>query len=177
MRPANHILLANMASTLALVGVIWIVQIVHYPLFGRVGADGFARYATEHAGRITYVVAPLMLVELATALLLLGYRPETVGPRAVWAGLALVGVVWASTFLLQVPLHGTLGRGFDQVAYERLVLTNWVRTVAWTLRGVVGVICVVQSVAEGRTWPGLLGGAVIALTYLVQRVVAPWSRR
>jgi hypothetical protein len=39
--------------------------------------------------------------------------------------------------------------------------------VAWTLRGVVGVICVVQSVAEGRTWPGLLGGAVIALTYLV----------
>ena len=38
---------------------------------------------------------------------------------------------------------------------------------AWTLRGVVGVICVVQSVAEGRTWPGLLGGAVIALTYLV----------
>lgn len=39
--------------------------------------------------------------------------------------------------------------------------------VAWTLRGVMGVICVVQSVAEGRTWPGLLGGAVIALTYLV----------
>jgi hypothetical protein len=39
--------------------------------------------------------------------------------------------------------------------------------VAWTLRGVVGVICVVQSVAEGRTWPGLLGGAVVALTYLV----------
>lgn len=38
---------------------------------------------------------------------------------------------------------------------------------AWTLRGVVGVICVVQSVAEGRTAPGLLGGTVIALTYLV----------
>lgn len=38
---------------------------------------------------------------------------------------------------------------------------------AWTLRGVVGVICIVQSVAEGRAAPGILGGAVIALTYLV----------
>ncbi|WP_370074845.1 hypothetical protein [Nocardioides sp.] len=38
---------------------------------------------------------------------------------------------------------------------------------AWTLRGVVGVICIVQSVVEGRAAPGILGGAVIALTYLV----------
>ncbi len=38
---------------------------------------------------------------------------------------------------------------------------------AGTLRGVVGVICIVQSVVEGRAAPGILGGAVIALTYLV----------
>ena len=38
---------------------------------------------------------------------------------------------------------------------------------AWQLRGVVGVVCLVQSVAEGRTWSGVLGAAVIALTYLV----------
>lgn len=35
------------------------------------------------------------------------------------------------------------------------------------MRGVVGVICVVQSVAEDRAWAGLLGGEVIVLTYLV----------
>jgi hypothetical protein len=38
---------------------------------------------------------------------------------------------------------------------------------AWRLRGVVGVVCLVQSVAGGRTWPGVLGAGVIALTYLV----------
>ena len=38
---------------------------------------------------------------------------------------------------------------------------------AWALRGVVAVICVLQSVVEGRAAVGLLGGAVIALTYLV----------
>ena len=51
-----------------------------------------------------------------------------------------------------------VGRAFAWLPFMR---------VAWTLRGVVGVICVVQSVAEGRAAPGLLGGAVIALTYLV----------
>lgn len=118
-----------------MVGVIWVIQIVHYPLFGRVGESGFAAYAVEHANRITFVVAPLMLAELVTAGLLLRYRPEAFGPRAVWLGLALVGVAWASTAFLQVPLHERLGRGFDRDAYESLVFTNWVRTAAWTARG------------------------------------------
>lgn len=39
--------------------------------------------------------------------------------------------------------------------------------IAWALRGVIAVICVLQSVVEGRAAVGLLGGAVIALTYLV----------
>ena len=51
-----------------------------------------------------------------------------------------------------------VGRAFAWLPFMRL---------AWTLRGVVGVICVVQSVVEDRAWAGLLGGAVIALTYLV----------
>ena len=40
-------------------------------------------------------------------------------------------------------------------------------SLAWEWRGVVGVVCLVQSVAEGRTWSGVLGAAVIALTYLM----------
>jgi hypothetical protein len=38
---------------------------------------------------------------------------------------------------------------------------------AWRWRGMVGAVCLVQSVAEGRTWPGLLAAVVIALSYLV----------
>lgn len=38
--------------------------------------------------------------------------------------------------------------------------------VAWRLRGVTGVICVVQGFTEGRPWSGVLGGSVIALSYL-----------
>ena len=43
----------ELAVTSALFGLIWIVQVVHYPLFGRVGREGFAAYESAHRGRKT----------------------------------------------------------------------------------------------------------------------------
>jgi len=117
-----------------MVGVIWFVQIVHYPLFALVGRDGFARYETAHQTMTTWVVAPLMLIELASAFWLALRVINPVRPAEAWVGLLLVAVAWVSTFLLQVTLHDKLARGFDVTSAERLVTTNWVRTVAWTLR-------------------------------------------
>ena len=78
-----------------------------------------------------------MLIEAATALLLVFRRPEDIPLAAALVGLALVGVVWLSTALLQVPRHSTLGSGFDHAAWSGLVLTNWVRTVTWSTRGLL----------------------------------------
>lgn len=117
-------------------GLIWFVQVVHYPLFLRVGAEGFAAYETAHANRTTYVVAPLMLLELATALALLfpAYRPTFVSSPTAWLGAALVGVVWLSTAFVQVPLHNRLHTGYSADVIRQLVATNWLRTAAWTAR-------------------------------------------
>ncbi len=132
------LLLAHVASTLFMTGVIWIVQVVHYPLFAKVGAAGFVAYEADHARLITYVVFPAMTVELLTGLALVWHRPAAVPAPLVWVGLGLIGVVWLSTAVLQVPLHGVLSSGFEADAHRRLVATNWIRTVAWTLRaGVV----------------------------------------
>jgi lysylphosphatidylglycerol synthetase-like protein (DUF2156 family) len=78
-----------------------------------------------------------MLVELVTAVWLV-FRPLPPGVPGwlAWAGLAAVGALWLSTFLLQVPQHEVLRAGFDGVAHRRLVRTNWLRTVLWALRGV-----------------------------------------
>ena len=65
--PATWIVVVHYAATLFMAGVIWIVQVVHYPLFARVGAAGYAAYQGAHVRLITYVVLPAMLVELATA--------------------------------------------------------------------------------------------------------------
>lgn len=131
----KYVFLAHLAATLYMVGVIWFVQVVHYPLFARVGEGGFGPYSEAHSRLTTYVVGPPMLAEAGTALLLVLLRPGGVPLWAVLAGLALLGLIWASTALVQVPRHTALGSGFDRAAWSGLVRTNWVRTAAWSARG------------------------------------------
>lgn len=128
------VLLLHAAATLFMTGVIWFVQVVHYPLCAGVGEERFPAYAAGHSRRTTWVVAPPMLLELATGLLLLARRPTGVGTGAAWIGMVLLAVVWLSTALLQVPRHRLLGVGFDVVAWRALVASNWVRTLGWTAR-------------------------------------------
>ena len=80
-------LLIQTAATLAMVGLIWFVQIVHYLLYAQVGRTEFRRYEMDHQRLTTLVVAPLMLCELVTAVLLIWLRPDGVSVWLVWAGL------------------------------------------------------------------------------------------
>jgi len=140
-------LLAHVAATWMMVGLIWFVQIVHYPLFAQVGTDFFATYEAVHNRLTTWVVGPPMLVESATALALLLAKSERIPSSYVWIGVILLFVIWGSTALLQVPQHEILTRGFVADAHGFLVTSNWVRTVAWTLRGVL-VLVILANVME-----------------------------
>lgn len=140
----------HLASTLALVGLIWTIQLVHYPLMARVGAD-FVAYHSAHCARIAWLVTPLMGLEALTSVLLLAQRPAGVSATWAWVGIGLVGLIWLSTALLSVPEHSRLQQGFDAAAVERLVRTNWIRTVAWTVRGVLVVWIAAQWVGTGSS--------------------------
>lgn len=134
----------NVASTWYLVGLIWMVQMVHYPLFRMADRERFPEFAARHSTLITWIVMPPMLLELASAILLVwGDKFPT---WWAWAGLALVALIWISTFALQVPQHRRLGQGFDSRAHRILVVTNWVRTIAWTARGLLVLWPLVHTV-------------------------------
>ncbi|MFM8998476.1 MAG: hypothetical protein ACKOKE_00030 [Actinomycetota bacterium] len=133
------VLLVHAASTLAMVGVIWIVQLVQYPGFLEVGASEFRAYHAAHSQRISLIVGPLMAIEGVTALWLLVARPAAIPLWAVVAGLVLLAVALGTTMVVSVPLHGTLANGWDAEAIGRLVRTNWIRTVAWTARGALAL--------------------------------------
>ena len=77
-----------------------------------------------------------MLVEGITALLLFWFRPTGVSTWQLSITLALLAVIWLSTALLQVPCHNVLSLGFNSVVHQRLLRTNWIRTAAWSLRGI-----------------------------------------
>lgn len=129
------LLLAHAASTLFMVGLIWFVQIVHYPLFDDVSQEEFPRFHARHSSRTTWVVGPPMLVELGSAGWLALSPPGQVSPIITSVGFGLVLLIWLSTTLRQVPDHDALGRGANSESIRRLVTGNWVRTVLWTVRG------------------------------------------
>ena len=143
----NLLLLANLSSSLVMTGLIWFVQIVHYPLFASVGADGFSRYETKHSQLTSFVVGPPMLIEAATSIALVFAGPHGPGRHelplwAVVAGLVLVGVIWLSTAIILIPCHARLEVGFHGNTHRRLVNGNWIRTAAWTLRSCLALFLV-----------------------------------
>ncbi len=139
----------NVVSTLMMAGLIWFVQLVHYPLFLRADPATFVAFETEHAHRVTWIAFPLMTAELGSALLMLWsrFRPVLVSPSQAVLSLALVLLTWASTVCLQIPLHNRLHRGFDRAALERLLATNWLRTVSWTARAALLAFWVTRLLA------------------------------
>lgn len=145
------LLLAHVVSTLVMVGVIWMVQVVHYPLFARVGAEGFVGYQAAHSARITALIALPWAVQGVTGLVLVAARPAGVPVWIAVADLCLVGVTVLVTVALSVPAHEVLGAGFDAGAIRTLVTTNWLRTAAWTGSGVLSVAMLVAAIgASGR---------------------------
>jgi hypothetical protein len=134
---ANLFFLLNLLSTWYMVGLIWMVQIVHYNLMDRVGREQFVRYETDHARLITPIVLIPMLIEISSAFGLLLLMPPNFPGWAAWAGFVMVIAIWISTAFIQVPYHRTLMTGFTTAAYRGLVGSNWIRTVLWTMRGLM----------------------------------------
>jgi hypothetical protein len=129
----NAAFLVCVFCTFAMTGLIWLIQIVQYPLMSEVGESSFVRYERAHCDRITPIVLPLMTAELLGAAFLV-WRPLPGHSGMLVAAFAALLLIWASTFFLQVPLHNRLCQAFDAELHRRLVLTNWIRTVLWSAR-------------------------------------------
>ena len=139
----------QIAVTLFMTGLIWFVQIVHYPLFHTVGDATFVPYARRHATLTGYVVGGPMLLELATALagLAPSLRPSFVSLGDASVSAVLVLSLWLVTGLLQVPWHERLGRARDPVLIGGLSRSNWIRTALWSARSALLMVCLQRALS------------------------------
>lgn len=144
---SDTLLLVHLLLTSFLCGLIWVVQVVHYPLFDRVERSQWAEFSAAHRRRIGVVVVPTMVGEAVTAVLLWVVAGSPLPAWLAALNLAALAAIWLSTALLQVPAHRLLERRFDAQAHRRLVLGNGLRTGLWTAR-LVGLS--VAAVAQGR---------------------------
>ena len=71
MNPVNPELTLHNAATWYMTGVIWLIQLVHYPMFEYLDRTNFLRSHLFHTSAITFVVLPAMFLELAMAISLL----------------------------------------------------------------------------------------------------------
>jgi hypothetical protein len=141
---AETLLVVNATASTLMTGLIWFVQIVHYPLLASTPPDRTIAVATDHQRRTSYVVALPMAVEGITTLGLLADAPSRLWWGWPWLGAILLAVSLGSTILLSVPLHARMARGYSPDIGRRLVLTNWPRTISWTLRSVLTTALVIS---------------------------------
>lgn len=133
-------LFANLIITSLLTGLIWYIQVVHYPIFTKINPEAFMAFHNFHTQHTGYVVAAPMLIELILSFILLSeFRQVAIVP--LWTHGLLCGLtvlIWMVTFGIAVPLHNQLSYGgFDLDVIHKLVNVNWVRTVAWSIRCII----------------------------------------
>ena len=115
-----------------MVGVIWIIQLVHYPSFHFIELKQYTTFQRFHMSRISYVVIPAMLTELFTLILIIISMDQI--DTLVLASAILLIFIWLMTAVFFSGVHQKLTLGYDQTVVDKLVKLNWGRTLLWTLR-------------------------------------------
>ena len=125
-------LILHLTATSVMVGVIWVIQLVHYPSFHFVELKQYNTFQRFHMSRISYVVIPAMLTELFTLILIVISMDQI--DTLVHASAILLIFIWLMTAVFFSGVHQKLTLGYDQTVVDKLIKLNWGRTLLWTLR-------------------------------------------
>ena len=129
------VLIVHVVATWFMVGLIWTVQLVHYPLFSSVGSGAFDEYEARHTRRMGALLAFPAPLEIITGAALAWSRPPGIPLWLVLGAGAVLAAIWIMTAVVQAPLHVRLSRSHDAADIRLLVRSNWWRTGLWTVRG------------------------------------------
>jgi len=125
----------HLSTTALLTGLIWMVQVVHYPSFLYIDTKRYMSFQKFHMSKIGLLVGPLMIVELLTGIQLLYYQSF----NAMYFNLSMLIMmgIWILTAIVFTSIHEKLTHGFNEKLIFDLVNYNWIRTVLWTARLVI----------------------------------------
>ena len=142
----QSILALHLAATLIMTGVIWVIQLVHYPSFLYIEKSKFSYFEIFHSKQISKVVIPLMLLELLTAALLIYIKTHS--NKLMVANFLLLTATWLVTFFFSARYHKKLVDGFSEAYILKLIKTNWLRTILWSIRSSILLSLFVSLVGD-----------------------------
>ena len=132
MLPNNFVLLGHLIFTSIMTGVIWVIQIVHYPSFHFIEKEFYTAFQKFHMNKISIIVIPIMLAELITGMMLF-LDKSSKSPFLIISFVILV-LIWLITGVFFSKAHNELIAGYQELVVNQLVAMNWIRTLLWTLR-------------------------------------------
>jgi len=130
------LLLIHLISTSLMVGIIWVIQVVHYPSFHYIGKSRYISFQKFHMEGISYIVIPVMLLESMSGFILIY---DELNPILLISMVLLLSI-WMLTAFFFSSLHQKLVSGYEEETVRKLVKINWLRTALWTLRLVLLII-------------------------------------
>ena len=139
MKSKTFVIIFNISITWFMVGLIWLIQLVNYPLLMYV-EDNFLFYHVNHINLISPLVSIVMFFELIVSILILVKCKFEIAKFLRISQFIFLIIIWMSTIFFQIPLHENLGLGFDKNNVEILVKTNWLRTFSWSIKGILSIL-------------------------------------
>ena len=133
---AMHLALASL-----MVGVIWVIQLVHYPSFRFTDREKYVSFQIFHMRKISFIVMPVMVLEFLSGLLLVLYHSNHESLLRI--SFILLLIIWLVTALFFAQIHQKLSKGYDETLVRKLVSFNWIRTLLWTIRTIIITYCLI----------------------------------
>ncbi len=129
----NLLIIIHLLSNSFLIAIIYQTQLITYPTFLEISTKKFNKYHTNYVNVITYLVAPFMILELSTLVVIIFYNKDFLLIKS----LLILTVIWLVTFIVMVPIHNNISKKYESSQIRRLINYNWIRTVLWTLKFIV----------------------------------------
>jgi hypothetical protein len=138
----EHSMLAmHLALASIMVGVIWVIQLVHYPSFRFTDREKYVSFQIFHMRNISFIVVPVMILEFLSGLLLVLYHSNHESLLRI--SFILLLIIWLVTALFFAQIHQKLSKGYDETLVRNLVSLNWIRTLLWTIRTIIITYCLI----------------------------------
>ena len=128
----NFVLISHLIFTSIMTGVIWVIQIVHYPSFHFIEKELYTAFQKFHMNKISIIVIPIMLAELITGIML--FLDKSFKSPFLIISIIILVLIWLITGVFFTKAHNELIAGYQELVVNQLVAMNWIRTLLWTLR-------------------------------------------
>ena len=129
----ESILFFHFFLTFFMTGIIWLIQLIHYPSFSFIDKNMYSTFQAFHMNRISFLVGPIMFLELFSGFYLLFFYSES---NFFVINFILNILILTMTIIVFGTIHRKLIEGFKFSLFAKLISMNWIRTILWSMKSI-----------------------------------------